>query len=524
MTTPLDLKATRRRVLAGIGAGAALAGSGATARTAGRPTGAPAVLQNLPEEFVVANELEPPDLMPGFAGFGPLLVTRQIYQTLVEPRITIDETGRGVVEEVLSLAERYEQLDPLRYRFFLRPGVVFHNGEPFDATAVKASFDVQTDEELLAQLNRSNTLGRSVAACEIVDPMTVDFVAVKPDNEIPLSRLRGMVLLPPKLLADAGFLSLAEQPVGTGPYRFESWTRGQDIRMRLFEEYWNPDGPNMPAVRFIVRPEASVRAQTVAAGEAHFAYNIGFEQAQALDKYVVGGGFQSTGIRLNNTKAPTNNPLLRKALNLAVDRQGIIDGIFYGQATPLAFFGFQPVELEPYPYDPEQARALVEEAGLVGAELEFVYGENRIPEEPQLVEVYTALFGDIGLTVTPRRVEARQYNDVSGAEWEQQPQLLMETTSHGNSGDIAAGLRDKYGCQGSGTFCDPAFDREFDELAALTGAEKEAKLQSIAERLHRDVCSRVWVAGVQQVHGVAPNIEADLPANAYLFFDDVRFV
>lgn len=524
MSTRLDLKATRRTVLGGIGAGAAMAAGGGIARAAGRPAGAPAVRQNLPEEFVVANELEPPDLMPGFAGYGPLLVTRQLYQTLVEPRITLDEAGQILVEEVPSLAERYEQVDPLRYRFFLRPDVRFHNREPFDATAVKASFDVQTDEELLAQLNRSNTLGRAVAACEIVDPMTVDFVATQPDNEIPLSRLRGMVLLPPKLLADAGFLSLAEQPVGTGPYRFESWTRGQDIRMRLFEEYWNPDGPNMPAVRFIVRTEASVRAQTVAAGEAHLAYNIGFEQAQAIEKSVVGGGFQSTGIRLNNTKEPTSNPLLRKALNLAVDRQAIIDGIFYGQATPLAFFGFQPVELEPYPYDPEQARALVEEAGLTGTELELVYGENRIPEEPQLIEVYTALFGEIGLKINPRRVEARQYNDVSAAEFGQQPQMLIETTSSGNHGDIASGLRDKYGCEGSGTFCDPKWDAEFNELAALTGAEKEAKLQSIAERLHLEVYSRVWVAGVQQIHGIAPNVEADLPVNAYLFFDDIRFV
>ena len=481
---------------------------------------------SIPDEFVFANEREPSDLLPGWGGgFGPATVLRALYQPLINPRISLDDNGFVISEMEMVLASAYEQVDETRWRFVLREDVRFHNGEAFNAQAVKVNFDYNTDEAVLAKYDRSDQLGVAIAACEIVDDMTVDFVLTKPDNEVPGFRLRGLLFVPPSLLEAQGFDSLFENPVGTGPYKFESWTRGQDLLLSKFEDYWKTDafGANMPAVRFIVRPEASVRAQTVTAGEAHFAYNIGMELAQTLDQSIQGGGFQSSGIRLNNTIEPTSNYDLRKAMNLAIDRQGIIDSIFLGAATPLAFFGFQPVELDPYPYDPEEAAKLISDGGWDGTELELIYGENRIPEEPQLAEIYKASFEAVGLKIKLSRLDANQYNDISGADFNLQPPVVMETTSSGNSGEIAGGLRDKYGCDGTGTFCDLAFDAEYDELAALTGDERTAKLQSIAERLHLEETSRIWVAGVQQVHGIAANVETNFPTNTYAFMDDIRF-
>jgi peptide/nickel transport system substrate-binding protein len=278
----------------------------------------------------------------------------------------------------------------------------------------------------------------------------------------------------------------------------------------------------MPAVRFIIRPDASVRAQTVAAGEANLAYNIGTELANQLGKSVQGGGFQSSGIRLNNSIEPTKNLNLRMAMNLAIDRKGIIDSIFDGKATPLAFFGFQPIHLDPFPYDPEQATKLIKDGGWNGSELEFVYGENRIPEEPELAEVYKASWEAVGLKIKLNRKEPNQYNDTAALPFEQQPPIVMETTSSGNSGEIAGGLRDKYGCDGTGTFCDPAYDQKYNDLAALTGDKRVAMIQSIAEEL-KAKAPRVWVAGVVQVHGITSNVETKLPTNTYVFMDDIRF-
>lgn len=507
---------------AGTGSGAS-SGSGASPTATSTTAASAPTTPALPEEFIVANELEPSDLFPAFGGgYGGALSIRQIYQTLVEPRMSMADDGTVTVEWTPILAESIEQVSETRWRFKLREGVTFHNGEEWNAEAAKYSYDALRDEENIALANTSDFL-RPVVAFDIVDDMTVEIEGAFPDTEFPAYLLRiGYMGLPPKYIEENGFAALGENPVGTGPYKFESWTRGQELKLTRFEDYWDENGPNMRAVRYIVRPEATVRAQTIRAGEAHFAFNIGMEQAQTLDHYVVGGGFQSSGIRLNNTHQVTSDLRVRKALNHAIDRDQIVESILLGAVVPLSFFAFQPVDVEPFAYDPELATSLISEAGFEGTELEMVYGEGRIPEEDQLAEIYQASFEAIGLKIKMTKLEPRQYNELGALPFEEQPPLYMETTSSGNFGEISGGLRDKYGCEGTGTYCDSAFDEEFLALAGLSGEERLESLQSIVERLHEDA-PRVWVAGVQQVHGLAEMVETDLPLNAYILFSDIRF-
>ena len=527
LATGSAMLATSGLLLAACGeedeAAAGNSGSGASSTATAEPEESAATSEpQMPEVFIVANEVEPSDLYPGFAGgYGGALVIRQIYQTLVEPRMNMDDAGNVTVEWMPILAESVEQVDPSRWRFKLREGVTFHNGEPWNAEAAKFSYDALRDEDNLALRNSSDFL-RSIVAFEVIDEMTIEVENAFPDAEVPGYLLRiGFLAIPPKFVEENGFEALAENPIGTGPYRFESWTRGQDLMLTKFEDYWSEDGPNMPAVQYIVRGEATVRAQTIQAGEAHFAFNIGMEQGQTLERSIVGGGFQSSGIRLNNTHPVISDIRVRKALNHAINRDEIVESIFLGAAEPLAFFGFQPVDLEPFSYDPDLARSLIEEAGVQGTELELVYGEGRIPEEDQLAEIYQASFEEIGLSIRLTKLEPRQYNEMGALPFEEQPPLYMETTSSGNFGEISGGLRDKYGCEGTGTYCDPELDAEFEALAGLTGEERLENLQSLAERLHEEA-PRIWVAAMQQVHGLAEGVETDFPLNAYILFDDIR--
>jgi peptide/nickel transport system substrate-binding protein len=473
------------------------------------------------EELVIANETEPSDLYPWLKGFGHALVARQIYETLAEPRLSLDAEGHVVIDYMPKLAESWERVDDLTWRFTLRQGVTFHNGEAFDANALKASYDIMGNDEVAAAAGGFNIL-RGTSSLTVVDDFTVDITTPAPNTEVVGYVLRlGLVALPPQKLADEGIESFAESPVGTGPYLFQSWERGQQVTLARNEEYWDAAfADTWGTVRYIARPEAAVRAQTVASGEADFAFNIGAEQAGTLENSVVGAGFQSTGIRINNQIEPTSNVDLRKALNHAIDRQGIVDAIFLGQAQPIAFFGFQPVELEPYAFDLELATQLVADAGLAGTELELVYGEGRIPEEDQLAELYKASFEAIGPAINLRKVEKAQYDELGGLPFNEQPALYMETTSSGNYAEIAGGLTDKYGSEGSGTFSDPAFDTRFAELSSLEGEERLIALQSIAEDLH-ELAPRAWVAAVQQVHGISDRITPDLPLNAYPLIGDI---
>lgn len=505
---------SRRRVgaltaagVAGLAAPALLRRGDARAQTSDAP-------------FVIANEAEPASLLPWFGGFGAALVSRQIYETLVEPRMELNDAGEIEINWVGVLAESWERVDDLRWRFYLRRGVTFHNGEPWNADAAVASAQVLGDTELTNRLGTINLIGRAVAAVEKVDDYTFDMETPGPNSEFlsPIVRL-GYVGLPAGALAEQGVEAFAEAPIGTGPFRFGSWSRGQEIILERSDDYWG-EASSFPSLRYVTRPEAAVRAQTIAAGEAHFAFNIGAQQGSTLDRSVTGAGFQSTSIRINNTIAPTNDHRVRLAINHAIDRQGIVDAIFNGQAVPAAFFGFQPVTLEPYTYDPELARSLIEEAGAGGTELELVYGEGRIPEEDQLAEIYQAALQDIGLVIKLTKVEPVQYNEIGGRAFEEQPPLYMETTSSGNYAEIISGLQDKYGSEGSGAYRNPDLDAAFLSLYVLDGEEKWTRLQEIAEQLHAEA-PRAWVAVIPQVHGLGPNVATDFPLNAYVRIQDI---
>lgn len=501
-----------RRALTLAAAGGALVLPGLTSMTSVTAQGT---------RLRVANETEPTALDPWMRGYAQTLVTRQIYEPLVDIRMTLGDDGSVTVEEVPVLAESWERVDDLTWRFTIRQGVTFHNGEVLDGAAIKASYDALADADAAATAGSFAILA-TTSGCTVIDEATVEITTPAPNTELLGITLRiGLVALPPKALAANGLASFAEAPIGTGPYQFGSWAKGQQIVLTGFGDYWNAANVTIADEAVITaRPEASVRAQSITSGEADFAYNIGAEQASSLETAVTGGGFQTTSLRLNNQIAPTNDQKVRLAINYAIDRQSVCDAIFLGQATPAAFFGFQPVTLEPYAYDPEQATALIKEAGAEGLELELVYGEGRIPEEDQLAEIYKAYLDAIGLSITLSKVEPAQYNEIGSRPFAEQPPMYMETTSSGNYGEIAGGLEDKYGSEGSGTFADPAFDARFAELAALDGEARVTALQAITDDLHA-LAPRAWVAAIQQVHGTSANVQPNLPLNVFAYFTDL---
>ena len=165
----------------------------------------------------------------------------------------------------------------------------------------------------------------------------------------------------------------------------------------------------------------------------------------------------------------------------------------------------------------------MKEAGVEGAEVELAYGEGRIPEEDQLAEIYKAQIDETGLKVKLTKVKRLQYNEISGADFDKQRALFMETTSSGNYGEIANSLLDKYGCEGSGTFCDPALDDRFRTLLSMEGDRRITELNDVVHELQEQKTPRAWCFAVNQVHGLASNVETTLPLNVYIRMQNLRF-
>lgn len=508
------------------GSSASATGTASASATTVASSATPVAGTEMPAEFVFANDAEPGDLGPWFGGFSQGLVTKNIYEPLVEPFLTLNEDGTPNWTIRGALAESWEKTGDATFRIKLREGVTFHTGEEWNADAAIASFHFLTNEDIITPLQKTNPLASLLPRFEKVDDHTIEVDIARGGLEaLTLYMQLYYVGLPPSITSGTDGAALLEHPVGTGPLQFMSWSRGSDIVLEPFADYWD-SSVEIPftTVKYVTRPEPSVRALTIDTGEAHFAFNVGGEAGTSLPHWFAGAGFQSTMVRLNNVKPPFDDIRVRRAANYAIDRDAILEQIFRGTARPTTFFAFQSSSAEPFPYDPEMATSLLSEAGAEGAEVELAYGEFRIPEEEELAQIYKGFLDAVGFNVTLNRLERAAYNEASAAEFANQPHMLIESTSSGNYFDVEGSLADKFGCEGSGTFCVPEVEEQWAGLSSLSFEDRASTVAEIARILQEDYASRIWIAAVQQVHGLAPFVDpSGMPTNLFVRMKDMKF-
>ncbi|MFF4705138.1 ABC transporter substrate-binding protein [Streptomyces sp. NPDC001288] len=268
------------------------------------------------------------------------------------------------------LALSWKATDAHTWRFTLRPGVTFHNGEACDAHAVAFSI-----ERLLDPATKSPIVElRFVKGVTVVDPHTVDVHTTVHDPILPAKlSLFGGVVVPPRHLAETGDAAFAEHPVGTGPFVFESWQRDHELRMRAYDHHWS-GRPALDGVVFTPAPNASSSLASLQSGGVDLVAGLTPDAAQQLDGY---GGIKidgHTGIRtaylsLNTLeRGPLQDRRVRQALNHAIDVPLLIKAVLGGKATetpalvPRGAFGFDPT-VKPFTRSLDTARGLLAEAG-----------------------------------------------------------------------------------------------------------------------------------------------------------------
>ena len=290
--------------------------------------------------------------------------------SLFDGLVWIDDDG----DIVPALAESWEVSDDGRsYTFFLRQGVEFHNGEPFNADAVLATWE--------SGLDPSNDYANVFAEAEevvAIDEFTVRISTPEP-NAAFLTRLATTwAIVPPAYIAEVGIDGFAANPVGTGPFRFVSRSAGDRIVLEANPNYWREGLPRVAELEFRVIPDASTRLAAIQTGEIHIANRLTADQIATLERapnvevvsylndrvfYV---GFKNIG---NGVGTPIEDARVRRALNYGTNRPGIIQAIFAGQANLAPGFilpgnlGFDEALMQPFPYNPERALELLAEAG-----------------------------------------------------------------------------------------------------------------------------------------------------------------
>lgn len=345
--------------------------------------------------LVIGTDAEPTTLdIQTTADNGRDLATWSINEALVD----LDAEGERYPVLAAELPQVHED-DPTRWRVPLRKGVEFTDGTPFDAEAVKYNVERILDPDLGSA--RAEELG-TLESVEIIDDHTVDLVTSAPDPILDY-RLRVLRMVSP---AAGEAEDYSAHPVGTGPYVFGSWQRGQRVVIEANEDYWGEPKPTISTVEIRFLPDVNTRLAALESGEIDMAINVPPAQAEGMD-VLKGSGSTETGMLVYDTgEFPYSEPEFRQALQLAIDLETINETLYGGQ---YAMNGCQPVvstsaghndELEPYPYDPERARELIEGLDLPpDFKLNFHGTAAVYPNDGELTNALASYWNEVGIEV-----------------------------------------------------------------------------------------------------------------------------
>jgi peptide/nickel transport system substrate-binding protein len=292
-------------------------------------------------------------------------VLANIYDTLVRRDANLSLKA--------GLALSWRAVDPITWEFKLRRGVKFHNGEPFNAQAVKFSFERMLDPK--THWPGAGAL-RLIKSVTVVDDSTVRFTTERPWPLMP--RFLGYygMIVPPGYLGQNGEEALVRHPVGTGPYRFVRWVKDDRVELVANPDFWGGN-PRISRVVFRAVPTESSRVAELLAGSVHLINLVPpelFSPIQTLSrtKLVLGRSLSVYFVIFNLVNIPQDRPLadrrVRQALNYAVNRQAILASIMHNVGTPVATTCTEVMlgcdaSIPSFAYNPERARALLREAG-----------------------------------------------------------------------------------------------------------------------------------------------------------------
>jgi peptide/nickel transport system substrate-binding protein len=324
-----------------------------------------------------------------------------------------------------ALAESWEISDDGReYTFHLRQGVTFHNGEPFNADSVVFSWERAKDAgfEYSDQLQEADSVVK-------IDDYTVQITTPEP-NALFFNTLHDIwAMVPPQYFGEVGQEGFDEHPIGTGPYKFVEWVKGDHITFEANLDYWR-GAPKIQTVIFRPIPESSTRVAAIQTGEVDIVTRLSSEEAQGLMgtpnvtiiKYPVTRIYY---IAFNNLTTgvgqPTEDALVRQAMNYAVDVDAIVDAIFDGFAKPATGYvatgelGYGAVEA--YGYDPDRARELLAEAGYPdGFAMDMACPAGAYSHFEEVCEAVAGYLGEVGIDVSLDLMESGQYWDLEAAK------------------------------------------------------------------------------------------------------------
>ncbi|WP_197030863.1 ABC transporter substrate-binding protein [Halomonas sp. BC04] len=313
-------------------------------------------------------------------------------------------TGESGIQP--GLAVDWEQTDDLTWRFHLREGVTFHNGEPFNAHAVKFSIDRVFDEDYPGA---DKFLDVPITEVEVIDEFIVDIHTSEP-VPIMLQRLsrNGAFILEPNHYENLSYEDALTSPMGTGPYRLVDYATDEHYTFEAYEDYWGWDeNSNIDELRILMIPEISTSVAELLTGNVDIvrltADLVGPVESEENTEVIVAPSVVRAVVMFNLTVDEClEDARVRQALNYAVDRGAMIDAFAFGNRDLAMKTMVNPPNdhpgLEPYPFDPDKARELLAEANCSNFEIpEIDVMQPQAMEHAEATAQYWRMVGvDVG--------------------------------------------------------------------------------------------------------------------------------
>ena len=302
-----------------------------------------------------------------------------------------------------ALATKWEHPDLLTWKFYLRKGVEFHNGNPFTAADVKFTFERLSNPEVSEFLNT----GKTIEAIDIIDDYTVK---IKTKQPIPwfANNMHQIFIMDKESTEARDPGETMVKPIGTGAYKLEEWVKGSYVRMVANEAYWE-GAPSLKKVEIRPIKESSTRFAALVSGQVDIVTGIPVElfdkvkESPKLD-IISRPARRSIFLALGTKQgSPMADIRVRKAMYMAINEDEIIEKIMRGHATPAAQIPDPPTigyngDIKRLPYDPDMAKKLLKEAGHEnGFEVTLTGPNDRYVQDAKIAEAVARYLAKVGI-------------------------------------------------------------------------------------------------------------------------------
>jgi peptide/nickel transport system substrate-binding protein len=469
----------------------------------------PAEAQKRGGTLTIVRPTDPVSLDPNLETTAP---GAWVYFNMLEGLLTLDDK----MQVKPSLATSWEIMSPTKVRFKLRPNVKFHDGTPFNAAAVKFTFDRALKGTPPA---RWASLAGSLSGAEVVDDLTVDVLTKDPYGPI----LRTLAMYCVGIVSPTAVQKMGEgfsrAPVGTGPFKFVEWKTNTHVIIERNPDYWG-DKALLDRVIFKVVPEEGARMIALQTGDADMVLFPAPSQLPALrkDRKVTVhevGGIRVVFIGMHAGIPPLDDVRVRSAMLHAVDRKAILENIMEGSAAPArgvlapGVFGYKDMQLDKlYPFDKAKARALLTQAGWApgpdgimqkGGQrltLSWTAARGRYPKDGEITEAVQAMLKDVGIEAKVQFLEwAAVFQGIRGASLSHNLFTLGWVTSNADADYSLYALFHSKGTPpaawNTSRYANPRVDTLLEQARrSLNQAEREKLYGEIQDILAKEM---VWI-------------------------------